>query len=108
MLVQIMANRLSLTSRNSSKPPSTDRFKGPDSDETLKQSTKKKPGGQPGRLGTTLQKIDTPDEIEILEVDQSLLPPGTYQEIGCEVRQVFDIDIRRLVTEYRAQGGSMR
>ncbi len=28
-------NRLSLTSRNSSKPPSTDRFKGPDSDETL-------------------------------------------------------------------------
>jgi len=103
MLVQLMANRLSLTSRNSSKPPSTDRFKNQEGDETSKPGKQKKPGGQPGRIGTTLQKIDEPDEIEILEVDQSLLPPGTYQEIGFEVRQVFDIDIRRLVTEYRAQ-----
>jgi len=98
MLVQLMANRLSLTSRNSSKPPSTDRFKNQEGDETSKPGKQKKPGGQPGRIGTTLQKIDEPDEIEILEVDQSLLPPGTYQEIGFEVRQVFDIDIRRLVT----------
>ncbi len=103
MRVQIMANRLSLTSRNSSKPPSTDRFKDQDSDESSKSDKKKQPGGQPGRIGTTLQKIDEPDAIEILEVDPSLLPPGTYQEIGFEVRQVFDIDIHRLVTEYRAQ-----
>ena len=32
MLIQIMANRLSLTSRNSSKPPSTDRFNDQDKD----------------------------------------------------------------------------
>jgi transposase len=47
--------------------------------------------------------VDDPDEIEILEVDQATLPPGSYQEVGYESRQVFDIDIRRLVTEYRAQ-----
>jgi len=105
MLVQLMANRLSLTSRNSSKPPSTDRFNTQDKDNgnDENQGRKRRRGGQPGRLGTTLQKVDDPDEIEILEVDQATLPPGNYREVGFEIRQVFDIDIRRLVTEYRAQ-----
>jgi transposase len=105
MLVQIMANRLSLNSRNSSKPPSTDRFKEQDKDngDDENKGKKRKRGGQLGRIGTTLQKVDDPDEIEILEVDQASLPPGRYQEVGFESRQVFDIDIRRLVTEYRAQ-----
>jgi transposase len=107
MLVQLMANRLSLTRRNSSKPPSTDRFKGQDKDnngdENSNQGKKKKPGGQPGRVGTTLEKVDDPDEIKILKLDRATLPPGNYQEVGFEIRQVFDIDIRRLVTEYRAQ-----
>ena len=105
MLVQIMANRLSLTSRNSSKPPSTDRFKEQDKEngDDENKCKKRKRGGQFGRIGTTLQKVDDPDEIEILEVDQTTLPPGRYQEVGFESRQVFDIDIRRLVTEYRAQ-----
>lgn len=31
------------------------------------------------------------------------MPPGTYKEAGFESRQVFDIDIRRVVTEYRAE-----
>lgn len=105
MLVQLMADRLSLTSRNSSKPPSTDRFKNQDNGHGREESQDKKRrrGGQSGRIGTTLQKVDDPDEIEILDVDQAALPPGNYQEVGFEIRQVFDIDIRRLVTEYRAQ-----
>jgi transposase len=107
MLVQIMANRLSLTSRNSSLPPSTDRFKDQDKNkdngDDESKDKKRTRGGQLGRIGTTLQKVDDPDEIEILEVDQASLPPGNYQEIGFEIRQVFDIDLRRLVTEYRAQ-----
>ena len=53
--------------------------------------------------GTTLKKIADPDEIEVLNVDRSTLPPGDYQAIGYESRQVFDIDIRRIVTEYRAE-----
>ena len=86
MLIQIMANRLSLTSRNSSKPPSTDRFKDQDKDsgDDENKGKKRKRGGQPGRTGTTLQKVDDPDEIEILEVDRATLPPGSYQEVGFE------------------------
>ena len=55
MLVQIMAGRLNLNSRNSSKPPSSNRFgKGGKGD---KGGSGKKTGGQPGRIGTTLEKI---------------------------------------------------
>lgn len=100
LVVQLLVNRLSLNSRNSSQPPSTDRFSV--RKKTANDGTKK-PGGQPGRIGTTLKKIDDPDEIESLPVDRSSLPPGEYQDVGYECRQVFDIDIRRLVTEYRAQ-----
>jgi len=101
MLVQIMANRLSLTSRNSSKPPSTDRF--PNRDKSAQVGSGKKSGGQPGRIGTTLEKIDDPDVIKSLTVDRSSLPPGDYTPIGYECRQVFDIDIRCVVTEYQAE-----
>lgn len=101
MLVHIMAGRLSLNSKNSSKPPSTDGFnKQGKSDDN---NPKKKPGGQPGRIGTTLKKIDDPDEVKLLELERSTLPPGTYHAVGYECRQVFDIDISRLVTEYRAE-----
>lgn len=101
VLVKLMANRLSLSSRNSSQPPSTDRFaKG---DKPNKDDSGKKSGGQPGRAGTTLEKIDDPDEIKSLMADRSTLPPGDYRFVGFDCRQVFDIDIRRVVTEYQAE-----
>ncbi len=107
VLVQLLASRLSLNSRNSSKPPSTDRFdkgdKANKDDDNQKPGKNNKPGGQPGREGTTLQKVDDPDEIKLLELDRTTLPPGEYKEAGFESRQVFDIDIRRVVTEYRAE-----
>ena len=99
LVVQLLVNRLNLNSRNSSKPPSTDFVKG---DKKPKDGTNK-PGGQTGRVGTTLSKVNNPDEIKILEVDRSSLPPAQYRDIGFEARQVFDIDIQRIVTEYRAQ-----
>jgi transposase len=101
VLVKLMANRLSLSSRNSSRPPSTDRFaKG---DKPNKDDSGKKSGGQPGRVGTTLKKITDPDDIKYLSVDRSTLPPGDYRVVGFDCRQVFDIDISRIVTEYQAE-----
>jgi hypothetical protein len=100
LVVQLRVNRLGLNSRNSSKPPSSDRYPAR---ANKPQDGANKPGGQPGRIGTTLQKIDDPDEIKILEVDRATLPLGSYRDVGYECRQVFDIDIRRVVTEYRAQ-----
>jgi hypothetical protein len=48
ILVQLLANRLSINSRNSSKPPSTDRFNKGDKDnndgDNQKQGNKNKPG----------------------------------------------------------------
>ena len=54
-------------------------------------------------MGTTLRQVDDPEDIKTLELDRSGLPPGHYRGVGFDRRQVFDIDIRRIVTEYRAQ-----
>jgi transposase len=64
----------------------------------------KKPGGQPGHNGTTLEKVDDPDEICDLKLDRRTLPKGAqYKSVGFEGRQVFDIKISRHVIEYRAE-----
>lgn len=99
LVITLLANRLGLNSTNSSKPPSTD----PNRKKRAKTSTGKKAGGQPGHVGVTLQKVDDPDKIEIIKVDRRTLPAGKYLQVGFETRQVFDIDISRVVTEYRAQ-----
>ena len=99
LIITLLANRMNLNSTNSSKPPSSD----PNRKKQAKRKTGKKPGGQNGHVGTTLKKVDDPDEIEVIKVDRSSLPAGQYRQVGFESRQVFDIDISRLVTEYRAQ-----
>jgi transposase len=99
LIITLLANRLSLNSTNSSKPPSSD----PNRKKEPKQKTGKKVGGQNGHVGTTLKKVDNPDRIEVINVDRRKLPAGQYQQVGFESRQVFDIDISRIVTEYRAQ-----
>ena len=51
----------------------------------------------------TLEKVDKPDKVEVIKVDRRKLPRGEYKEAGYEARQVFDIEISRIVTEYRAE-----
>ena len=99
LIISLLANRLNLNSTNSSKPPSSD----PNRKKRPKNKTGKKAGGQKGHAGTTLKKIDNPDKVEVIKVDRGKLPPGQYRQVGFESRQVFDIDISRVVTEYRVQ-----
>ena len=99
LLVTLLANRLNLNSRNSSKPPSSD----PNRTKERKVKRDRKAGGQKGRVGVTLQKVDKPDKVEVIKVDRRKLPRGEYKEVGYESRQVFDIEISRIVTEYRAE-----
>ncbi len=99
LLVTLLVNRLGLNSKNSSKPPSMD----PNRQKKPRGKGGRKPGGQKGRSGTTLQPVPDPDEIKSLPVDRSLLPRGSYQEVGYEARQVIDLKISRVVTEYRAE-----
>jgi len=99
MLVSVLLKRLGLNSKNSSKPPSTDRFRT----KEPKAPTGRKPGGQAGHVGTTLVKAPVPDVVKTITVDQSTLPPGVYREVGFEARQVVDLDISSFVTEWQAQ-----
>ena len=99
LLVTLLLNRLGLNSSNSSKPPSSD----PNRIRKKQKSSTKDRGGQKGHNGTNLKPVSNPDVIETIPVDQSLLPVGDYKEVGYESRQVIDIKISQIVTEYRAQ-----
>ena len=99
LLISILVSRLGLNSKNSSKPPSTDLNRNKKSRKT----GERKPGGQPGHKGKTLQKVEDPDEIKVISVDRNTLPQGQYWEAGYETRQVIDVDITTVVTEWRAE-----
>ncbi len=99
LVITLLVGRLNLNSSNSSKPPSSD----PNRKKVRNKSGGRKAGGQKGRVGVTLQKVDEPDKIEVVKLDRRKLPPERYKEVGYESRQVFGIEVSRVVTEYRAQ-----
>lgn len=101
LLVSVLLDRLNLNSRNSSKPPSSDPNRK--KKQRKKGQRNRKPGGQKGHTGTTLEPVDDPDQVEIIDIDRRTLPKGDYTEAGYEKRQVIDIRISRFVTEYQAQ-----
>ena len=106
-IITLLLNKISLNSRTSSKPPSSDpigsRKKNKDDKDDKDKKKKKKPGGQIGHEGKTLEQVKHPDKIEKFVVDRKDLPEGTYKSIGFEARQVFDIKISTYVTEYRSE-----
>jgi transposase len=102
LIVELLLVRLNVNSRNSSTPPSQDshRKRG----RTVRAERKRKPGGQPGHKGETIARIKDPDKVELLSVDRRMLPRGhQYRKVEEDVRQVIDIEIKRKVTEYRAE-----
>lgn len=99
LIIELLYQRLGLNSNNSSIPPSQDQNRK----RETKNKSDKKSGGQKGHKGTTLEQVDNPDIIEKICIDRTLLPEGNYTEVGFEKRQVFDIEIRKIVTEYQAQ-----
>lgn len=103
ILLKIMSDRLSLNSSNSSIPPSQDPNRPKKKKKKKGKGKKKKRGGQEGHNGSTLEKVENPDEIVEINVDRRTIPPGNYTHVGYEDRQVIDIQISRAVTEYRAE-----
>lgn len=96
--------RLGQTSKNSSKPPSSDGLAKP-APRSLRKRGARKPGGQGGHPGSTLAPVAVPDEVIAHEPDccrgcgddLSAAP-----EVGREHRQVFDIPpISVRVTEHQ-------
>lgn len=103
--IKELKDRLVLNSRNSNKAPSSDALSKP---KSLRRPTGRKPGGQPGHLGRTLERVKNPHHIQIhrLKVCPQCRSPALGQEsvLDYESRQVFDLPEPTLVvTEHRAQ-----
>jgi transposase len=91
------------TSKNSSKPPSSDGLRRTVS---LRTPTGKKPGGQADHEGHTLQRSASPDEV-IVHAAPSVCPECQHAmvesaEVLAETRQVFDVpNVAMRVTEHQ-------
>jgi transposase len=57
----VLEARLNQNSRNSSKPPSTDFVKEKPNPRSRREKSGRKPGGQEGHPGTTLDMVNDPD-----------------------------------------------
>ena len=103
LLVTILVNRLGRSSRNSHKPPSQDPNRAK-KQKVRGETQKRKPGGQKGHKGYTLQKVAHPDTIEELSIDRRTIPASRrYRQVEPEKRQVIDVNIKMHVTEYQAE-----
>jgi len=67
--IKALKDRLALNSRNSGKPPSTDGLDKP-APKSLRKKTGRKPGGQPGHPGRSLQPIALPDHTIVHLLDR--------------------------------------
>jgi transposase len=100
-----LERQLAASSRNSSKPPSSDGLDKP-APKSLRGRSGRKPGGQPGREGRTLRQVAVPDAVVVHEPGAcagcgSPLT-GEEQPAGVIRRQVFDIPkITVRVVEHR-------
>lgn len=97
--------RLAKNSSNSSKPPSSDGLKKPPKTTSQRGKSGKKPGGQKGRKGKTLNQIDNPDHVITHSPEACEGCDGDLtgiKGIETEKRQVFEIPEPKIeVTEHQ-------
>lgn len=111
--VEELSRRSSKSSRSSSKPPSSDGYAKP---KTLRVSSGKPPGAEPGHPGETLRLQELPDTTVIHRVAENpatplvcscgtaLLFPTEPKVLSSERRQVFDLPVPRMeVSEHRVE-----
>ena len=67
-ILQELQARVAKSSRNSSKPPSSDGYGTVKRTESLRKAGEKPNGGQPGHDGQTLMASERPDRVETHEV----------------------------------------
>jgi len=100
-----LKRQLGLDSSNSGKPPSSDGLKKPPCrTQSLREKSGKKSGGQPGHKGSTLQRVETPDRIEKVEVKSCPHCQTCLAQVpvsGVQKQQVYEIPvIKAQVVEY--------
>ena len=104
LIIELLLQRVKVNSHNSSVPPSQDPYRKARGRKVAGAVKRRKPGGQAGHKGETIERIANPDQIEVLTIDRRTLPRGhEYTRVDDEVRQVINLSITRNVTEYRAE-----
>jgi len=93
-------------SHNSNKPPSSDPYKG-SRVKNLRRKSSRKPGGQPGHKGITIEYSKTPDTIILHKIEKCSCCGGSLKSvkpIEIRKRQVHDIpEIKIQVTEHQSE-----
>jgi transposase len=104
--IEELEKRLNMNSSNSSKPPTSDGLKRK-TKSLRRKNTGRKPGGQPGHTGQTLQQSPAPDITHSIALD---LCPDCGSDLrdepvaSEEKRQIFDLPpIAMEVSEHRAE-----
>ena len=80
LLVKMLIERANLNSKNSSKPPSSDKKCSNPKDKS--DTSNLTSGGQNEHKGTISELFDDPEDITDIPVDQSTLLSGNYKFIG--------------------------
>jgi len=103
--VRRLRDRAAQNSRNSSRPPATDGVEQP-KPKSLRKRSGRKPGGQPGHPGRTLQSCDKPKHVQIHPLLECECGEDLSQEpaVDYQSHQVFDLLTLTLeCTEHRAE-----
>ena len=101
--------QLNMDSHNSSKPPSSDGYKKPNKDRSLRTKTGRKPGGQKGHSGANMKVPHEPDEVKEHHPDKCMTCPhfascvanGKVFECG-EKRYVVEAVVSTKVIEHQS------
>lgn len=105
-VIQQLRDQVQKSSRNSSKPPSSDGVKKPTRRPTSLRKPGQKPnGGQLGHPGHTLRQVEYPDTVKVHDIHTCQTCQGSLKDVEedrRETRQVFDIPALHIeVTEHQ-------